>query len=57
MSDSYRMTGIYIDSAALTRVMEIAREVDIYDSRREASDDSYEEITHFLCDYFERKEE
>jgi len=52
MSQSYRMTRIYIDSSALTRLMEVAREADLYNNRREARDDNYQAVVELLCDRF-----
>ena len=53
MARSYRTTTINVDSRALSRLMEVAREADVYAHRREAEDDAYEELIEILCDYFQ----
>jgi len=53
MAKSYRRTRIYVDSFALTRLMEVSKKTDLYDSRREADEDDYEAIIKLLCDRFE----
>lgn len=42
-----------MDSSALTRLMEVARQADLYNNRREARDDNYEAVIKALCDRFE----
>lgn len=53
MPGSYRTTPIKVDSSALTRLMEVARETDVYSNRRQADQDNYESLIHFLCDEFD----
>lgn len=57
MSGSYRTTPIKVDSGALTRLMEVARETDVYSNRRQADQDNYEALIHLLCDEFDSKGE
>lgn len=54
MTRSHRTRRIHADSAALARVMEIAREADVYNSRPEARKDDYQTILNLLCDEFEK---
>jgi len=57
MAKSYRVTEIRIDSDALTRLMEVARQTDLYESRAEAADDNYEAVINLLADRFEAEPE
>lgn len=53
MTRSVRTTKIHMDSSALTRLMEVSREADLYSNRRQADQDNYEALIHLLCDEFE----
>lgn len=53
MARSYRTTTINVDSRALSRLLVVAREVDLYGHRREAEADNYEELIDLLCDHFQ----
>lgn len=57
MTQSFRTTQIRIDSDALTRLMEVARQADLYDNRAEAADDNYEAVINLLADRFEAEPE
>lgn len=52
MSRSYQTRKVSVDSSALGRLEAFAREVGIYDSKREATEDNYEEIIKFLMEYY-----
>lgn len=43
-------TTVDVDSGALSRIMEVARETDTYDSRRAANEDGYQAVIELLCD-------
>ena len=52
MSRPVRTTPIEVDSGALTRAMEVAREAGVYANRRDADNDGYRELIRLLCDEF-----
>ena len=56
MSPSFRTTEAHIDTDAFSRLMEVARETDVYNTRREARQDSFEEIINLLIDDFETED-
>ena len=53
MTRSYRTTSLSVDSDVVARLMSLAREIGLYDSRRDAREDSWEELFTVLMDRFE----
>jgi len=52
MAETFRTTEIRMDSSAFVQLMETARFTGVYDNRREAREDCYQEIVELLCEYF-----
>jgi hypothetical protein len=53
VSRSYRTTSLSVDSDVVARLMSLAQEIGLYDSRRDAREDSWEELFTVLMDRFE----
>jgi len=53
MAQSYQTTALSVDAEAVGRLMALARETDVYDTRAEAKRDNWEALLTLLCDRFE----
>lgn len=53
MAQSFRTTEVSVDSAVVARLVDVAQETDIYDTRAEAQADNWEAVLSLLMDRFE----
>ena len=53
MAQSYQTTSLSVDAEAVGRLMALARETDVYDTRAEARADNWEAVLSLLMDRFE----
>jgi hypothetical protein len=52
---SYKTTSLSVDSDVVGRLLDVARETDVYDTRHEARDDNWEQLLTLLCDHIEQQ--
>lgn len=55
MARSYKTTSLSVDSDVVGRLLDVARETDVYDTRHEARDDNWEQLLTLLCDHIEQQ--
>lgn len=56
MPKSFRTTKARIDSSAFSRLMKVAQKADLYETQRQAREDSFERLINLLCDQFEESD-
>lgn len=52
MGQSFRTTKMSVDSDVVARLMDLARETDVYETRAEAQADDWERLLTLLMDRF-----